>query len=129
MFSMIMFCMIMCCIIIIISSSSSSSRGVIIKGGGDCSPGLAIDNVSVINVVIAVGLCVDFGRGDDTVGNPHQAQISQFEPFELILLLKLDSAPLRTTPPTSATASCSSRAPAFKRQHMLCCTILRRITS
>ena len=83
MFSMIMFCMIMCCIIIIISSSSS--RGVIIKGGGDCSPGLAIDNVSVINVVIAVGLCVDFGRGDDTVGNPHQAQISQFELFKLIL--------------------------------------------
>ena len=30
------------------------------------------------------------GRGDDTVGNPHRAQISQFELFELILLLKLD---------------------------------------
>ena len=29
-----------------------------------------------------------FGRGDDTVGNPHRAQISQFEFFELILLLK-----------------------------------------
>ena len=39
-----------------------------------------------------------FGRGDDTVGNPHRAQISQielfefklfqFESFELILLLK-----------------------------------------
>ena len=28
-----------------------------------------------------------FGRGDDTVGNPYRAQISQ---FELILLLKLD---------------------------------------
>ena len=27
------------------------------------------------------------GRGDDTVGNPHRAQISQ---FELVLLLKLD---------------------------------------
>ena len=26
----------------------------------------------------------------DTVGNPHRAQISQFEMFELILLLKLD---------------------------------------
>ena len=31
-----------------------------------------------------------FGRGDDTVGNPHRAQISQFELFELILSLKLD---------------------------------------
>ena len=31
-----------------------------------------------------------FGRGDDTIGNPHRAQISQFELFELILLLKLD---------------------------------------
>ena len=31
-----------------------------------------------------------FGRGDDTVGNPHRAQISRFELFELILLLKLD---------------------------------------
>ena len=29
------------------------------------------------------------GRGDDTVGNPHRAQISQFELFELILLSKL----------------------------------------
>ena len=30
------------------------------------------------------------GRGDDTVGNPHRAQISRFELFELILLSKLD---------------------------------------
>ena len=30
------------------------------------------------------------GSGDDTVGNPHRAQIVQFELFELILLLKLD---------------------------------------
>ena len=30
------------------------------------------------------------GRGDDTVGNPHRAQNSQFELFELILLWKLD---------------------------------------
>ena len=30
------------------------------------------------------------GRGDATVGNPHRAQICQFEFFELILLLKLD---------------------------------------
>ena len=35
-------------------------------------------------------IAVYFGRGDDTVGNPHRAQISQFELFELILLLKLD---------------------------------------
>ena len=30
------------------------------------------------------------GRGDDAVGNPHRAQIVQFELFELILLFKLD---------------------------------------
>ena len=30
------------------------------------------------------------GRGDDTDGNPHRAQISQFDLFELILSLKLD---------------------------------------
>ena len=30
------------------------------------------------------------GGEDDAVGNPHRAQISQFEFFELILLLKLD---------------------------------------
>ena len=28
------------------------------------------------------------GRGDDTVGNPHRAQIYQFELFELTLLLQ-----------------------------------------
>ena len=31
-----------------------------------------------------------FGRGDDTVGNPHRAQTCKFELFELIILLKLD---------------------------------------
>ena len=31
-----------------------------------------------------------FGREDGAVGNPHRAQISRFELFELILLLKLD---------------------------------------
>ena len=29
------------------------------------------------------------GRGDDRVGNPHRAQISQFEFFELVIWLKL----------------------------------------
>ena len=31
-----------------------------------------------------------FGREEDTVGNPHRAQISQLSFFELILLLKLN---------------------------------------
>ena len=35
-------------------------------------------------------LLLPFRRGDDMVGNPHRAQISQFELFELILLLKFD---------------------------------------
>ena len=30
------------------------------------------------------------GRGDETVGSPHRAQIVRFEFFELVLLLKLD---------------------------------------
>ena len=34
--------------------------------------------------------CASIGRGDDTVGNPHRAQIHRFELFELILLAKLD---------------------------------------
>ena len=33
---------------------------------------------------------IQFGRGDATVGNPHRAQIYQFELFELVLLSKLD---------------------------------------
>ena len=33
---------------------------------------------------------VSFGRGDDTVGNPHRAQIYEFELSELILSLELD---------------------------------------
>ena len=35
---------------------------------------------------MCVSIRICFGRGDDTVGNPHRAQISQFEPFELELL-------------------------------------------
>ena len=31
-----------------------------------------------------------FGRGDDTVGNPHRPQIYKLELFELILLLEFD---------------------------------------
>ena len=31
-----------------------------------------------------------FGSGDDTVGNPHRAQIAQLECFDIILLLKSD---------------------------------------
>ena len=41
---------------------------------------------SIVYDIIVASL----GRPDDTVGNPHRAQISQFELFELILLLQLD---------------------------------------
>ena len=34
---------------------------------------------------------IEVGRGDDAVGNPHRALISQFEFFELMLLLKLET--------------------------------------
>ena len=32
---------------------------------------------------------VMIGRGDDTVGNPHGAQVSKFELFELILIIEI----------------------------------------
>ena len=35
------------------------------------------------------------GRRDDTVGNPCRSQISRFELFEIILLLRLDTVPCR----------------------------------
>ena len=35
-----------------------------------------------------------FGRGDDAVGNPHRAQIYEFELFGLILLSKLKQLPV-----------------------------------
>ena len=40
---------------------------------------------------------IRFGRGDDTVGNPHGAQNYRFELFELILLLKLCENTIKTT--------------------------------
>ena len=33
--------------------------------------------------------CTESGRGEDEVGDPHRAPMSQLELFELILLLKL----------------------------------------
>ena len=53
----------------------------------------AREEVAKESHIHAQALCVRspyVGRGDDTVGNPPRAQISQFELFELILLLKLD---------------------------------------
>ena len=47
-------------------------------------------------------------RGDDAVGNPHRAQISQFQLFQLILLSKLDKQ--FYLEPFEATVS-QSRAP------------------
>ena len=41
-------------------------------------------------VVLSAPFCWNARKGDDTVGNPHRAQIYQFELFELILLLKLN---------------------------------------
>ena len=70
-----------------------------------------------------------FGRGDDTVGNPHRAQISKFEFFELVLFLKLNkgfpveqfeatvsqstvpSPPLRPTRCTSSSCWPTGRGP------------------
>ena len=43
--------------------------------------------MTVLNYIV---FRYNLGRGDDAVGNPHRAQISQFELFDLTPLLKLD---------------------------------------
>ena len=59
-------------------------------------------HIHVIRISIIIIMCISiivisgcgsprFRGGDDTVGNPHRAQISQFELFELILFLTLTS--------------------------------------
>ena len=69
--------------LLIISSSSSSSSGSRIMFIIYARCGKAPPASHHCDAVV-------FGRGDETVGNPHRAQISQFEFFELTLLLKLD---------------------------------------
>ena len=54
------------------------------QAGVASRPPLWVDRAMQANQAAKVG------RGDDTVGNPHRAQIYRFELFELILLLKLD---------------------------------------
>ena len=43
-----------------------------------------------IYIHMYVCMYVSLGRGDDTVGNPHRAQISRFRLFELVLSSKFD---------------------------------------
>ena len=52
------------------------------------------DRVSEVTVILRSVRKTHFGRGDDTVGNPHRAQICQFEYFEPILLLKFKQFPV-----------------------------------
>ena len=62
-----------------------------------------------IYIYIYIYLSPGFGRGDDTDGNPHRAQISQFELFELILLLKVDKQfPVEQFEPTVFQSTVSS---------------------
>ena len=74
-------------IIIIIISSSSSSSGSSNSGSSSRSRSrhrleeYAISCRGVLRMV---------RKGDDAVGSPHRAQLSQFELFEFILLLELD---------------------------------------
>ena len=44
-------------------------------------------------------------KGDDTVGNPHRAQVPQFELFELILLLKFEATSSQSTVPSPPLSS------------------------
>ena len=43
-----------------------------------------------VRVHTCIRTCIS-GGGDDTVGDPYRDEISQFELFELVLLLKLDN--------------------------------------
>ena len=70
------------------------------QGGKDLETLLA-DADQTASKVRAAPALPRLGRGDETVGNPHRAQISQFELFELILLLKLDKQfPIEQFEPT-----------------------------
>ena len=57
-----------------------------------------------------------FGRGDDTVGNPHRAHISQFEFFELSLTLNLyrQTVPCRAIRGNSISVSSTLPLPPLK---------------
>ena len=58
-------------------------------------------------------------RGDDTVGNPHRARISQFELFELALVLKLDKRfPVEQFEATVSQSTVSSHPPRNGRAPM-----------
>ena len=53
-----------------------------------------------------------FGRGDDTVGNPHRAQLCQFELFGFFVLLKLDRRlPVEQFEPTVSQSTAPSLPP------------------
>ena len=75
------------------SSSSSSSIGssIMSRGRGACWQGPQAARQQPPRLAGPTWpSAARIGRGDDTVGNPHRAQISQLELFEFILLLKLD---------------------------------------
>ena len=48
-------------------------------------------NYYLLLFVLVLWSMLEVRRGDDTVGNPHRAQTSQFELFELVLLIRLDN--------------------------------------
>ena len=65
--------------------------------------------ISIATITVSITIAVLFGRGDDTVGNPHRAQISQFELFELLLSLKLDKQfSIEQFEPTASRSTVSS---------------------
>ena len=64
--------------------------------------------------------------GDETLGNPHRAQMSQFELFELILLLKL--AKQFPAEQFEATVSQNSTLPHVTALLCFCCSLLQQET-
>ena len=78
-------------------------------------------------MVIIIGGPGDVRKGDDTVGIPHRAQVSQFELFELILFLKLDDQfSIEHFEPTVSQSAISSPPPKLAETVAVCLYRRRR---
>ena len=119
-------------IIIITTTTTTTTISSIIMITQGLGRGDEQTNASVVLELPLIRLSTagTFGRGDlrDTLGNPHRAQVSQFEFFELVLLLKLDKR-LPVERFEAAVLSVNSTLPPSEGYNILyyitrCCTIL-----
>ena len=64
-----------------------------VRDAGRSGPDLTLGKTSSMRAAETgnKSACIQVRRADDTVGNPHRAQICQFEFFELFLLFNVDN--------------------------------------